>query len=84
MLGTIAAAIVAFLLGVWITALYGKHVTDRNRKIEWEQNEKSRELSKPELDWTIIHIRDDLSFICSSLALVVGLLSALVVIMLTK
>jgi hypothetical protein len=56
----------------------------RNREIEEPAAETARVLSKQELDWTIIHIRDDLGFIAALLMLVVGLLSALIVIMLAK
>jgi len=84
MLWTILAATVAFLLGVWIAGRYGRHVFLRNREIEEPAAETARVLSKQELDWTIIHIRDDLGFIAALLMLVVGLLSALIVIMLAK
>jgi hypothetical protein len=84
MLQTIIAATAAFLLGVWIAARYGQHVFLRNRKVEEPVNEKARTLSKQELDWTIVHIRDDLGMIVALLALIVGLLSALIAIMLAK
>jgi hypothetical protein len=84
MLWTIVAATVAFLLGVWIARRFGRYVLFRNREIEEPAAEKARVLSKQELDWTIIHIRDDLGIIAAMLALVVGLLSALIVALLTK
>jgi hypothetical protein len=84
MLWTILAATVAFLLGVWIAARYGQHVSLRNREVEQNAAEKARVLSKQELDWTIIHIRDDLGLIAALLALVVGLLSALIVVLLVN
>lgn len=84
MLGTILPATVAFLLGVWIAARYGQHVSSRNREVEENAAEKARILSKRELDWTIVHIRDDLGLIAALLALVVGLLSALIVVLLTN
>jgi hypothetical protein len=84
MVMTILAATVAFLLGGWIAGRYGRHVFLRNREIEEPAAEKARILSKQELDWAIIHIRDDLGFIAALLALVVGLLSALIAVLLTK
>lgn len=84
MLGTLVAATVAFVLGIWVAARYGQHVSSRNRVVEENAAERARALSKQEIDWAIIHIRDDLGLIAALLALVVGLLSALIVIMLTK
>ncbi|HEV8329461.1 MAG TPA: hypothetical protein VGQ08_18470 [Nitrospiraceae bacterium] len=84
MVMTILSATVAFLLGVWIANRYGRHVFLRNREIEEPTAETARILSKQELDWAIIHIRDDLGFIAALLMLVVGLMSALIVILLTK
>lgn len=84
MLWTILAASVAFLLGVWIAARYGRHVFLRNRELEGNASETAPTLSKKELDWAIMHIRDDLGFIAALLALVVGLLSALIAVLLTK
>ena len=81
---TVLAATVAFLLGVWIAARNGQHVSSRNRAQEENAAEKARVLSKQEIDWAIIHIRDDLGFIAALRALIVGLLSALIVIMLAK
>jgi hypothetical protein len=84
MLWTIVAATLAFLLGIWVASRYGRHVFLRNREIEESSAEKARILSKQELDWAIIHIRDDLGFIAALLTLIVGLLSALIAILWTQ
>ena len=84
MSATISAAILAFFFGIWIAARYGRHVSSRNRVLEEDAAKKTRILSKQEVDWAIIHIRDDLGLVAALLALVVGLLSALVAILLTK
>ena len=65
MVWTIAAATMAFLLGVWVASRYGTHVSLRNREVEQPAAEKARILSKQELDWTIIHIRNDLGLIAA-------------------
>jgi hypothetical protein len=84
MLVPILPASVAFLLGVWIASRYGRHVFLRNREIEEPAAEKARILSKQEIDWAIIHIRGDLGLVAALLTLVVGLLSAMIVVLLTK
>ena len=84
MVATIVGITLAFSLGIWIASRYGQHVSSRNRELELNAAENSRVLSKQELDWTIIHIRDDLGLIAALLALVVGLLSALIALLLIK
>lgn len=84
MIWTIVAAAIAFLCGIWVAAQYGEHVSLQNREIEEPAAEKARKLSKEELDWALIHVRDDLGFIAAVLTLIAGLLSALIAVVLTQ
>ena len=84
MVWTISVAFIAFLVMWRIAVGVGIKVQDSNRKKEWEANESSEILSEQQLHWTIVHIRDDLGLIATLLAFVVGLLSALTVIVLVK
>lgn len=54
-----------------------------NRAVEFPENEKSDPLSKQQIDWTVVHVRDDLGCIANYLvmtnALLAGILAVLIV-----
>jgi hypothetical protein len=71
------AAIIGGVLA-WIAstvmAIYTAH---RNRQLEMDANEKSGTVSRANIDWSIIHIRDDVGGIHNLITITNALLAAI-------
>jgi hypothetical protein len=72
-----ARALVAGVIGYVASGYMINRVQRGNRKIEWEVNEQSDELSQSQKDWQIVHIRDDVGSIAGLLAITNALLAAI-------
>lgn len=73
----IIAAAIAFAVAIAVSARLAIHTMNKNRQNEFDQNKKGSAFSKMEIDWTVIHIRDDLGSIFSLLVITNGLLAAI-------
>ena len=77
----LALIFVAVVVGIVASAKAGYWMLADNREKEWPDMEKSEPLSRPILDWTIAHIRDDLGSIFVILAITNGLLAGILAVL---
>lgn len=73
----IIAAAAGFVIAALASAKLGIHTTVQNRAVEWPENEKSKSFTDPEIQWTIMHIRDDLGAVHTLIVIMNGLLGAI-------
>jgi purine-cytosine permease-like protein len=72
----ISAAIVAFSI-VWIISyIVARRTIYGNRHVEWDANE-NLEVSQQNVQWSIIHIRDDIGAIHNLIVIANGLLAGI-------
>lgn len=60
---------------IWISTKIVYHTILSNRSVEWPEKEKSDPISEPVLQWTIVHIRDDIGCIHNLLIMTNALLA---------
>jgi hypothetical protein len=73
----ILLAMIGFSLALGLSRRVIKDSQVQNRAAEWPEMEKGDPIKKPILDWTLVHIRDDLGSLHNLIPITNGLLAAI-------